>query len=179
MRSENRWIKERMGHESALWIEKKANRWYTATVVDSGFLRAAYRHMLPGEEEKRRSGALKPLGERVYFPYVEARLKVFFYSLYQIFARIALLLTWLPFLLIVALPAVMDGMLSRRIRRLTFAYNSPLVHAYAAAVLTYCAATLLLALFAPLPLPPEFFPFALSTMALAVAFMSAHAPKRI
>lgn len=179
IRSENLWVKERMGHESAVWIEAMAARWYNRAIVESGFLNAAHRHLLPSEEEKKRSRGLEHLGEKVYFPYIEARLKVFFYAVYQLFARFALLIAWLPFLLIVALPAVMDGMWSRRIRRLTFAYNSPLVHSYAAAIAMHCVIVLLLSLFAPVPLPPEFFPIILSTMVLAVAFMSAHAPKRI
>lgn len=179
IRTENGWVKSRMGHDSAEWIERKSTVWYTALVVDSGFLDAAYRHMLPSEEEKRRSKGLERLGEQVVFPYIEARLKVFFYTMYQLFARLALLVTWLPFLMIVAVPAIIDGMLLWRIRRLTFAYNSPLVHGYATVTVGYGFLILLIALFAPIALPPEFFPFVLSTMALASAVMAAHAPKRI
>lgn len=179
IRSENHWVRERMGSESAVWIETTAARWYNRVVVETGFLSAAYRHLLPSEDEKKKSRGLEHLGEKVYFPYIEARLKVLFFTVYQLFARLMLLIAWLPFLLIVAVPAVMDGMLSRRIRRLTFAYNSPLVHGYAATAVVYAAVLLFLSLCAPLPLPPEFFPIVLSTMALAAAFMSAHAPKRI
>ncbi len=179
IRSESQWIRARMGRESAVWIETTAARWYNRVVVETGFLNAAYRHLLPSEAEKKRSRGLEHLGEKVYFPYIEARLNVFFYTVYQLFARLALLIAWLPFLLIVAVPAVMDGMLSRRIRRLTFAYNSPLVHGCAAAAVMYAAVLLFLSLFAPVAVPPEFFPIVLSTIALAAAFMSAHAPKRI
>lgn len=179
IRTENQWVRDRMGSDSAAWIERTATRWYTATVVDSGFLEAAYRHMIPSEEEKRRSRGLEGLGERTVFPYIEARLKVFFYTVYQLFARFAVLLAWLPFLLIVAAPAVIDGILSWRARRLTFAYNSPLVHRYATVTIGYGFLILLIALFAPIALPPEFFPVVLSTMALAATFMTAHAPKQI
>lgn len=179
IRTENAWVKDRMGSGSSVWIERTAARWYTAAVVDSGFLEASYRHMLPSEEEKRRSRGLEGLGERTVFPYIESRLKVFFYTVYQLFARSAVLLAWLPFLLIVAAPAVVDGILLWRARRLTFAYNSPLVHRYATATIGYGFIILLLALFAPIALPPEFFPFVLSTMALGAALMAAHAPKQI
>lgn len=66
-----------------------------------------------------------------------------------------------------------------RVRRLTFAYDSPLVHSYSAAAVGYGSIALLMALFLPLALPPEFFPLVLTAMALAAAFMTGHAPKQI
>jgi hypothetical protein len=52
-------------------------------------------------------------------------------ALYQALQRLAMLMAWWPFLLLLVAAAWGDGWVRRRIRQSGFAYASPLAHAYA------------------------------------------------
>lgn len=179
IRTEHEWLWHGMGTESAAWIERTARAWYTETVVDSGALDATYNHLLPTPEERRRSRGLENLGARGWFPLVESRLDALFATVYQVAVRLALLLCWLPFLAITAVPAVLDGMMAWRIRQQSFAYTSPVMHRLAMRAAAWSCAALVLILFAPFPVSPTVFPVLGVVLTLALARIAANTQKRV
>lgn len=178
VRTEHEWLWRGMGPESATWVEGTALTWYTGAVVDTGTLDATYNHLLPTPEQISHGQGMEHIGDQ-WFPLVESRLEALFATTYQVFVRLALLVSWLPFLAITAVPAVLDGMMAWRMRRQSFAYTSPVVHRFAMQVAAWSCAALVLILFVPFPVSPTVFPILGVVLTLALARIAANTQKRV
>lgn len=175
---EHAWLWEDMSQPTAEWIEQKALAWYDRSVVRSGFLDATYNHLIPTEAQRAQSRGMENIGT-TWFPLVESRLQAFFSTVYQIFLRLALLLAWLPFFTITAIPAVLDGMMAWKARQASFAYASPVMHRVSLHVVLWSMWSLLVLLIAPVPISPAVLPAFGIVIPLALSFMTAHTQKRV
>lgn len=168
-----------LGGESAAWIEATGDRWYMALFEFSGVHDAVRDFVVPTEQEVARSRGLEGLGQSVVFPYLETCVEGLFHSLRTLCWRLATLVVWLPLAPMVAVPALIDGMLRWRIRQYTFDYASPLVHTVAIKGILGMFLFLPFYLFLPVPLSPWVPPLAMMGAALLLAVTAAHTQKRI
>ena len=178
IRTEHDWLWRGMGAESAAWVEHTALDWYTGAVIETGTLDATYNHLLPTPEQISHAHGMEHIGDH-WFPLVESRLDALFATIYQVFVRLALLVSWLPFLTITAAPAILDGMMAWRIRQQSFAYTSPVVHRFAMQAAVWSCAVLVLILFVPFPISPTVFPILGVVLILALARIAANTQKRV
>ncbi len=127
--TEQVYVAETIGEEERRYIEGKATEWFNETLVDTGFLHAMHRFLIPSEEEKAKSKGLENMGGW-WFNFLEGRIVAFQYMAYHMFARLALLLTWLPYMAILLMPALYDGYNTWQIKKTNFDYSSPIIHRF-------------------------------------------------
>jgi hypothetical protein len=139
----------------------------------------SYRITLPSEEDVKRSGALLPLAALPVWSWMAGRLEVIWATFYQALQRLAMLMAWWPFLLLLLAAAWGDGWVRRRIRQSGFAYASPLGHAYALRGILVLVMLMGLALFLPLPLLALGLPVVGALTAALVAVLVTNAQKRL
>jgi hypothetical protein len=147
------WLKEGLGARMADAVVERAEGWYGTLFVAPGLVATSYRITLPSDADVQRAGALSPLAALPFWSWVAGRLEVIWAALYQALQRLAMLVAWWPFLLLLLIAAWGDGWVRRRIRQSGFAYASPLAHAYALRGVLVLLMLMGMALFVPLPLP--------------------------
>src|SRR5205085_2672518 len=94
LKFETRRIEHSLGEAAPHWIADKANGWFQASFIDSGFYRGLHRVLIPSESEKQRTQIQTPALERIgsfLFDWLEARLEALMRILYQLCVRVALL----------------------------------------------------------------------------------------
>jgi len=148
------WLQQGLGTRTANVVVERAEHWYEKLFVAPGLVATSYRITLPSDADVQRAGALSPLAALPVWSWVAGRLDVIWAALYQaFFQRLAMLVAWWPFLLLLLAAAWGDGWVRRRIRQSGFAYASPLAHAYALRGVILILMLLGLLLFLPLSLP--------------------------
>lgn len=175
---EQRYVEQTLGEETREWVKKRANSWYNYAILDSGFYEGALNTLIPTETEKKRSRGMEKMGQD-WFAWVEGRLNAFMNAAYQFFSRLALLLAWLPYMLILAIPASYDGLMTWKIKRTNFDYSSPVMHRYAVRGASYLVFGLLAAFMAPIALNPVIIPVALMGTIVLIGLAMGNVQKRI
>lgn len=178
IKSERQKISQSLGVETVEWIHGKADKWYNATMIDSGVYDAMHHAVVPTRKERDSSRGMEGLGAAVW-PWVENRLGALMYVIYQVFARVALLMVWAPYMLILFVPAVWDGLMSWRIKRTNFGYSSPVIHRYGIRGMAAILQLTLIAFFAPIALNPIFVPIAMMGVSVMIGMAIANFQKRV
>jgi hypothetical protein len=173
------WLHQGLGPSTANAVIARAEHWYAALVVEPGLVETSYRITLPNAEDVARAGALSPLATLPLWSWVAGRLEVIWAAFYQALQRLAMLVAWWPFLLLLLAAAWGDGWVRRRIRQAGFAYASPLAHAYALRGIVIILMLLGLVLFLPVPLPVLGVPIVAALIGLLVGAAVANAQKRL
>ena len=173
------WLHAGLGARTAAAVVQRAENWYGTLFVSPGLVETSYRITLPTETDVARAGALAPLAELSLWSWVAGRLEVIWAALHQALQRLAMLMAWWPFLLLLLAAAWGDGWVRRRIRQSGFSYSSPLAHAYALRGIVVVFVLSGLALFLPLPLPALGVPVVGALVAVLVGIIVANAQKRL
>ena len=173
------WLQDGLGARTAAAVVQRADGWYGTLFVATKVVETSYRITLPSDEDVKRAGALSPLATLPLWSWVAGRLEVVWAALHQVLQRLAMLMAWWPFLLLLLAAAWGDGWVRRRIRQSGFAYASPLAHAYALRGIVVVFVLLGLVLFLPLPLPALGVPVVGVLMAVLVGVIIANAQKRL
>ena len=171
------WLQEGLGPTTANAVVQRAEDWYGTLFVSPGLVETSYRITLPSDEDVTRAGALAPLAMLPLWSWVAGRLEVIWAALQQALQRLAMLVAWWPFLLLLLTAAWGDGWVRRRIRQSGFAYASPLAHAYALRGIVVVFVLLGLVLFLPLPVPAVGVPVVGALVAVLVGVIIANAQK--
>jgi hypothetical protein len=173
------WLHQGLGPSTAKAVIERADYWYGDLFVAPGLVETSYRIILPSDEDVQRASALSPLATLPLWTWVAGRLEVIWAALYQGLQRVAMLVAWWPFLLLLLAAAWGDGWVRRRIRQSGFAYASPLAHAYALRGIVAVVLLLGLVLFLPVPLPVLGVPVVTALSGLLVGATVANAQKRL
>lgn len=171
-------IEDSLGIQSKDWVTEKANDWYQSTIIDSGVYTAAYQILIPSENERVRSRGMENMGT-AWFQLVSNRIEATFRVVYQFYMRLALLVTWAPYMLILLVPAIFDGMMTRSIKQTNFDYASPIVHRYSVRGSIFLLFGLIMTFFAPLALNPIIIPVVLMITSVLCGTAWANLQKRI
>lgn len=164
---EAEYTKSSLGVETRDWIHEKANRWFDAVIVQSGFYEEMYRTVIPTEKEKQKSRGMEKMGND-WFVWLDGRMTAALTAFYHFLTRCALLLAWLPYMLLLLIPAIYDGLMSWKIKRTNFDYASPVMHRYSVRGSTILVICLLIAFLAPIAFTPMLIPI---TMMIACVFL--------
>ena len=173
------WLHEGLGARTADAVIARAEHWYETLFVSPGLVATSYRITLPSDEDVKRAGALSPLATLPLWSWVAGRLEVVWAALHQALQRLAMVVVWWPFLLLLLAAAWGDGWVRRRIRQSGFAYASPLAHAYGLRGIVVVFVLLGLVLFLPLPVPAVGVPVVGALVAVLVGVIIANAQKRL
>jgi len=173
------WLQEGLGANTAKAVVERAEHWYSMLFVSPGLVEISYRITLPSVADTQRGGALSPLAALPVWSWLAGRLDVIWAALYQALQRLAVLMAWWPFFLLLVAAAWGDGWVRRRIRHSGFAYTNPLAHAYALRGIVVIVMVLGLVLFLPLPLPVLGVPIVGALLGCLVGVAVANAQKRL
>lgn len=171
-------IRSSLGQNTVEWINEKALSWYTSSMLDSGVCRTLHEMTIPTPEERARSVGMQDLGATV-FPWVEDRLAALMHVVYQVCLRIAMIMVWAPYMLILFIPAVFDGVMTWKIKRTNFDYASPVMHRYGLRGVLLTVQLMLIAFFAPIALNPIIIPAALMVSCVMIGLIVANVQKRL
>lgn len=179
-RQELSWFTNGMGVENARWIARTGEGWYDSSIMDSGLQEGIKHTFVPTEQERVRSGALKDFGYELWFPYLNTRGEVLLQVLHQLFYRLAMLVAWVPFLLLAVIPATIDGMLRWRVRQFTFDFSSPFMHAMGFRGALHGTGIVASLLFLPLPVfHPYTVPIVIICYAIMMYWSASNTQKRV
>ncbi len=110
------------------WMGEEADASYTlaydkfkALFVDSGFVKTSYETFVPTTEEQKPKDSFLTGS----FSMFKERLDVLWAVILRSSQRSYLIFSWLPYTLLLAVPAAVDGWNQRAIKRVTFGYASP------------------------------------------------------
>lgn len=108
-----------MGYEAETSYEQAYVK-FKALFIDSGAVKTSYDSFLPTSGEQPRDSFL--IGS---FSWFKERLEVFWAVILRAFQRSYLIFDWMPYTLLLIIPAAIDGWNQRAIKRVTFGYASP------------------------------------------------------
>lgn len=170
---EREMIAQHLGKDSSTWVTDTSDRWYTDQIVHTGVESGIYSYLVTPKSERKYSG-----GDR-WFDWVEARIDTMFYVVEQTYQRAALVALWLPYLLILFVPSVVDGIMTWKIKRTNFDYASPVVHRYSLWLLFLLMYGLVVMLFIPFALNPVFIPGGIMLGSVLLGLMLGNLQKRV
>lgn len=176
--TERRDAEQWLGPALAAEVCARGQRWFDATLVDSGVIADVYALFTVPASER---AADADFGSAVpwFDAWFERRLAALFALAGQAFLRASNVLLWLPYGLLLAAPCVLDGLMRRQIRRSNFDYCSPLVYRGGIAALEFVGVAMLLSLFAPWALPVWTIPALLVLSALGGGAIAANLQKEV
>ena len=133
----------------------------------------------PGPRSPDGGAGLEKLADSPVWPWHAGRVQVVCWSLGQACQRLAVLLFWWPFSLILCAAAAYDALLRRRIRQHSFSYASPLIHFWSVRALLWILIGTLMLLVAPIPLPATGVPVGVAVVAVLVGLLLANSQNRL
>lgn len=178
IKRESAMVESQLGRDTVEWIDQQALNWYNATIWETGFYHTLHTLLIPSPEERAASRGMENLGGKI-FPWVEDRLASMMHVIYQVFSRMALLLVWAPYMLILLIPALWDGVMTWKIKRTNFDYASPVWHRYGARGVFLALQCLLIAFFAPIALNPVIIPAAMMVVCVMAGLVTGNLQKRL
>jgi len=172
-------VQAMMGLDTYRWMDGTAQEWVQSSLMDSGVYQAVYDHLIPTAEQKARGGSgMKGFGDG-WFAWVHTRLEALVRVILLFYARCALLTLWLPYALILLVPAVFDGFVTRKIKQTNFDYASPVVHRYGLRGLCVLVLGLFVVFFAPVPIPPLLIPVVMMACCVLVGIVIGNLQKKV
>lgn len=175
---ETQYVQRSLGLHSQKWINDKAANWYQTSLIDSGVYESVYNHLIPTQAQKDASRGMEKMGG-LWFDWVEGRLEAFGVIIYQFYTRLALLLMWLPYMLVLLIPALYDGAMTRKVKLTNFDYASPVVHRYSIRSVWVIATGMSVLFLAPIAIDPIYIPVALMVSCVLMGLAVGNLQKRI
>lgn len=175
---ERRMVANTLGAVGESRIRERADGAFKAVFVESGFMRGSFRMVIPSADERRRSSGMQDLGTGA-FTWMERRMQSIWYGVYGLIYRWCVFTAWLPFVLPVAIPAVIDGLVRREIKKNTFGYSSPVRYHTATHMLVLLAFVIPYYLLSPLVIHPIFTPVWAIVSSFFLAVFAANIQKRL
>lgn len=166
MREEVMDIADKLGIETAEHVRTTTTDIFDTMFVKTGIYTTVHRMVIPTEAERQRSVGMEDLGKGI-FPIVEDRLQAMWYSVTQVILRVVHLMVWLPFLLLIIIPAILDGVYQRKIRISTFRHVSALRHRLGFQGVVVIIFALFILAMMPFAIPTLLYP----AVGVAVAFL--------
>ena len=167
-----------LGYEAARNTEGRAERWFDALFVKTGVMDASYRATTTPEKEGLRD--LDRLNEILDqgLQWAETRLRVLWAAAFQFMVRISVAVMWLPFIVLILIPFIVDSLVSRKIKAASFAITSPHLQALGSRSLFWLAIGYLVLQLLPLKLHPIWTPVFIGVASSAIWLGISHFAKR-
>jgi hypothetical protein len=176
--NERQMVENWMGNEATINLVENTNSIYSKLFVATGLVHKSY-GLIPTEEERKNSGGFDDLGRETFHPFAKERIDIMWSAIYQSIQRTALLFMWLPYALALFIPALIDGISTRSIKKVTYGYASPVRYhtAFHSIVILFAAIPFYLAL--PIAVSPLMIPLWAAAISASVMIMSSNLQKQI
>lgn len=164
-----------MGSESTKQIYDRADAAFRHTVVESGVYDKSFEMFVPkGERDMNGQNAI-----RSGINWFEERLVVFWGVVFRSYQRWSLFATWLPYTLLLLVPAAVDGWSQRAIKKDTFGFASPVRYAGAFYVVVGLIVVPMVYFIAPFAITPLLPPIWALLLTVSVLVLAANTQKHI
>lgn len=171
-------LEKRLGDGERQWVHDTAKHWFDTTLIANGLYDSARDHLVPTDKQRERSMGLQDMGYD-WFVWVDGRLWAVANAYYHILVRCAVLLSWLPYFLILLIPSVFDGLTTWRIKRTNFSYVSPWIHQYSTYGIVYGFLVMVTLFLAPIVLDPGIIPVSIMLACVMAGLMIGNLQKRL
>jgi len=172
---EQDWGEALMGKAASDQLIEDTGRLYSTIHLESG-LNATVRDFFLGGKQTPGWEKLESQWGTFMAGRGDAVLKV----CYHIYYRSLLLMMWLPYMLVILLPAILGGYMAWNIKRYTFAHSSPFLNTYSSRIISWVVMALGLSFIAPLPIPPMIVPLVVILLIpIAASLLIGNLPKRL
>lgn len=167
-----------LGKETTTNIIESTNNSYRYFFQATGLVEGSYEIFIPNKEQIQASAGMETLGKPV-FVWFKERLDAFWITIYHSFQRLFTLLEWLPYMLPLLLPAVIDGAMQREIKKVTYGYASPVRYHTAFHLLLALIFLPFIYMFFPIAVTPIIIPIWALLLAIVLLVLSANIQKKI
>lgn len=167
-----------LGGDTVKAVYRAADRIFESTFVETGIYDTSYELFIPSDAERRRSRGMENMGKEI-FEAVDKRLEVMWMAVYQVVVRVLMLFLWVPYFLIVLIPAVVDGYMIREIKKTNYGFSSPAIHRYSIYLMGLVTYGIVLTLFSPVNVNPVVYPAAIMIIVTSIHFIVSNTQKRI
>ena len=160
-----------LGEDNAEWVMQTGNLLYMITVVKTGVQDSLIERTTPDRN----------MGEGLarVIEFFQSLVKNFLTLTKQLFYRIAVLLACIPFWGVILIAAVVDGLLTRKIRYHDFHYTSPLQNLWSRRAAKWIPGLFLYLIIIPLPVPVLLIPAMAWLTALSLGWWTANWQKKV
>lgn len=166
-----------LGHEHANAAFAGATDLFTQWFVETGIQRTSFELFVPDQGRLDASGAMANVGSPVW-AWTADRIEAFWALIYQIMVRVYTVLQWWPFMILVLLPIIIDGILTRRINSYTFSLTSTHVHGIAVKSALGVIVIYLALMVLPVFVHPSWFPGIILLSGISTWLAMVHFAKR-
>jgi len=97
----------------------------------------------------------------------------------QICARLALLSIWLPYMALLLIPAIWDGLMRRRVKQTNYDYASPVWNRYGMLSASVAAQAVLIAFISPIAINPAILPIVMMFVCVMMGVFVGNLQKQI
>lgn len=150
-------IENALGTETLRELDKRTSISFNSLFLESGIYAGIWHTFIPTEDERQNSGSLKNVGSGL-FRWVEDKLNVCMFLLFQLLHRVHLMAMWLPSVFLVLAASVYSGYNLRKIKQGNFAFASPTAHRSAIRGIIIMVTLLPLYFFLPMAVSPYVYP---------------------
>jgi len=170
-------VSDWLGEESTDSLITDTNDVYKYLFVDTNIIIGSYK-IIPTKNDREKSKGIETLGSTI-FPYVKERIDVMWSAIYQSIQRMSLFMMWVPYMLPLFIPAFIDGMSVRNVKKFTYGYASPVRYhtAYHFIVILLAAIPFYLAI--PVSVTPLVVPLWAGLFSASVMLMMTNLQKKI
>lgn len=178
MTQERQWGNELLTTEDMRLVIQKTDTFYVSLILDSGIKKAVSDLFMP----KANASSVESFDESVgwWFQYLAERGVALQKIIYQINYRIVMILYWLPFLIVVLVPAAFAGVMRWKAKQHSFDYASPTINNNALIFLSWGTVLILLTVLVPIPIPPLVIcSFIIIALPIVISLLISNLPKRI
>ena len=161
----------RLGQDNARWIMQTGDQLYTTALVHSGIQGFLLERTTP--DRQMGEGLAKVI------EFFQGVVKNFLNLMQQLFYRLVVLLACFPFWGVMLVAAIVDGLLTRKIRYHDFHYTSPLQNLWSRRASKWIPGLFLYLVIIPLPVPVLLIPAMAWLTALSLGWWTANWQKKI
>lgn len=178
---EQKQIIETFGAKAGNGIHERSSEWYDFLFEDSGVNFQTRRLFIPRsyDEGWEVSGA-EEIGHNEVFPYIAERGRALSIFCQLVVQRISQISVWLPFVLMLFIPTLIDGYFVWKKKKYSYSYSSPWISKWAVKIVQIFLIIALIALLLPFTINAYIFPTLGMFLAPIVAMsISAHLPGEV
>lgn len=165
-----------IGYDKTMEVVKASDSVYKKYFKDSGIESMAYAVFVPtfsGFDPKNETGKRG----KYFFDKIDDQLTVLWSNVYYAIQRIRLIIEWLPYMLPILLPAIIDGAMQRETKKVSYGYTSEFRYNSGHKALTLLVIIPFLYLLCPIAVSPLAVPIWALALSIVAVVMSANFQK--
>ena len=167
-----------VGYDNTRKIINKADTWYVALFQDSGVESSTNAFFIPEQSGFEDVADIDEKGQYI-ISILQEQLFVIWGQCYYALQRLSLLMEWFPYILLLLVPAVIDGAMTREIKKISYGFTSELRYVFGYKILITLLIIPFVYLFSPIAISTLAIPIWTVTLAVAALLMSSNLQKWI